>query len=320
MKKIVKRLFLFNLLLVLAAFGVLNVVAYRHAYNFTHFTPLEEFDFPEDPEDLNNIEKWKLIWEGIPTPRPENHIEPAVAFETLHFESESGSTLEAWLIRSSPEAKGTAIIFHGYTNTKSQFFTEANMLRGLGYHTLLVDFRAHGGSTGQRCTIGHDEALDVKAAFEYASEHLEGEVVLLGVSMGAVAVLRAVSEWQLPAGALLLECPYGSMLQAVRNRFEMLNLPSWGLAEILVFWGGWQNNYWAFGLNSVAYAQNVKVPTLLMYGNQDLRVSLDETSAVFAALAGRKSLKIFENIGHSSYASKYPQDWALTVQNFLEGR
>ena len=320
MKKIFKFFFISSLLLALAAFAVLNVIAYRHAYNFTHFTPLEEFDFPEDPEDLNNIEKWKLIWEGIPTPRPENHIEPSVPFETIYLESESGSTLEAWLIRSSPKPKGTAIIFHGYTNTKSQFFTEATILRALGYHTILVDFRAHGGSTGQRCTIGHDEALDVKAAFEYASEHLEGEIILLGVSMGAVAVLRAVSEWQLPVGALLLECPYGSMLQAVRNRFEMLNLPSWGLAEILVFWGGWQNNYWAFGLNSVAYAENVKAPTLLMYGNNDQRVSLDETSAVFAALAGRKSLKIFEDIGHSSYASKYPQDWALTIQNFLEGR
>ena len=42
---------------------------------------------------------------------------------------------------------------------------------------MLVDFRAHGNSDGNTCTIGYDESEDVKLAYDYISNKGEKNIV-----------------------------------------------------------------------------------------------------------------------------------------------
>lgn len=76
------------------------------------------------------------------------------------------------------------------------------------------------------------------------------------------------------------------------------------MAGLLVFWGGIQNGYWAFDHNPAEYAKGVKCPVLLMYGNMDKKVSLEEKELIFSNLAGHKELKIYPEAGHESYLTK----------------
>ena len=298
----------------LLLFAGINVILYNHAYHFTHFSPAGTQKTAR-PEQLSFGEKVTLAFTGVRNPKPVNAARPREPFRVVHLQNERKNRLEGWFI-GAEGAAGTVVLFHGYTSTKSQLLTEAEAFRELGFNTLLVDLSGHGGSGGHVTTIGYHEAADVAAAYVYARE-VDDRVILYGVSMGAAAILRAVPAYGLRPDALVLECPFATMLQATRNRFRIMHLPEYPLAELLVFWGGWQNDYDAAGHNPADYARQVQVPTLLMYGLRDRRVIRPEVEAIYRNLRGPKELVYFKDLEHQSYCKKEPQRWRAVVNRFL---
>jgi alpha-beta hydrolase superfamily lysophospholipase len=89
------------------------------------------------------------------------------------------------------------------------------------------------------------------------------------------------------------------------------------MAGLLVFWGGVQNGFWAFGHNPTEYAKKITCAALLLYGAQDEKVSKEETDAIFTNLKGKKELKIYQQAGHENYLSKYRNEWTKDVEKFL---
>ena len=129
--------------------------------------------------------------------------------------------------------------------------------------------------------------------------------------------MRAISEYGVQPTAAVVEAPFGSMLNTVCNRFEVLQVPAFPFAHILTFWGGVQQGYWAFSHNPIDYAKNITVPVLVMYGRQDNRVDVWEIEHIYANIAGPKMIKCFEKGGHELYAEAYPEEWSQTVNEFL---
>lgn len=97
----------------------------------------------------------------------------------------------------------------------------------------------------------------------------------------------------------------------------MMNAPVFPMAGLLVFWGGVQNDFWAFGHNPTEYAKKITCPTLLMHGMQDEKVSKAEIDEIFANLKGRKKLKTYKNAGHENYLIKYEGEWTKDVAQFI---
>ena len=308
----------------LAAFVAANAGAFVHAWRFTHFSA-EAGTHSPNPEQLTAFQKAGLLLTGIRNPRPQTGAGPDFPFTAVGIASPNGK-LAAWYARPNRlPARGTVALFHGYASEKSRLLPEARYFRRLGYAVLLVDFYGSGGSNGRTVTVGHHEAADVAAAVGWlrtsalpdAAE--KQKIVLFGVSMGAVAILRAEAELGVRPAANVLECPYGSMRQTACNRFASMGLPGFPLADLLVFWGGVQNGFWAYGLNAETYASRVKTPTLLLWGTADPRVTRAETDAVFAALAGPKQRHDFAGSGHEPYWWKHPAEWQQQVQGFVAG-
>ncbi|WP_216689264.1 alpha/beta hydrolase [Hymenobacter siberiensis] len=323
------------LLLLLAAFGAMNAVAFFHAWRFTHFSNEPGLHSP-NPEQLGPGRKVWLLLTGIRNPKPHNGPKPSFPVETVTIASPNGP-LEAWLARpDSGQTRGTVALFHGYTSSKSHLTHEAGYFRHLGYNVLLVDQAGNGNSAGFRTTVGYHEADDVAATFHWLKDSTSkpsgsplfwrgaggevptsGEVILYGVSMGAVAILRAEAELGIRPTANILECPYGNMRQTAYNRFESMHVPGFPMADLLVFWGGVQNGFWAFGLNAEHYASQIHTPTLLLWGTADPRVTRTETEAIFTHLAGPKARHDFHNVGHEPYWKRYPADWERQTRAFL---
>jgi pimeloyl-ACP methyl ester carboxylesterase len=306
----------FRKLLVLAGVGVLllNAVAFFHAWRFTHFIT-EPGARTSNPEKLTSFQKFGVLLTGLKNPKPSNHTTPAFPYATIYLGSPNGR-LEAWY---GPVARprGTVALFHGYTSCKSKLLTEAAYFRRLGYSVLLTDFAGNGGSTGNVCTVGHHEAADVAAVTRWLQRQ-PGSVILYGNSMGAEAILRAESELGVHPTANVVECPYGSMLQTAQNRFHSMHLPPFPLANLLVFWGGVQNSFWAFDLNATRFATHISTPTLLLWGAADPRVTRSETDAIFANLRGLKQRQDFPGSGHEPYWWKNKPLWEQTIAGFLE--
>jgi len=310
-KKFFKR-FLYATLIV---FLVMNVVAYFHAYKFTHFDPEGKIK-TKNAKELSFLEKAEALFFGVSNPRPENKKLPDGKYEVLKLKS--NKEIECWYIKAD-SSKGTIAIFHGFAGEKSGMLDKAEVFRQMGYNTLLVDFMGAGGSEGNICTIGYFEAEQVKTCFNYLKEKGEDTVILFGTSMGAAAVMKAVSDTLLKPSSVILECPFGSMLQTVEARFRSMDAPCFPMARLLVFWGGFQNDFDAFEHNPIEYAKKISCPVLLMYGGKDETVTVEESEGIFNNLKGLKKKVIFPEAGHENYLKNYTEEWTGRVKEFLSG-
>ena len=310
MKKIYKQLG-FTLLFI---FVVMNIITFFHAYKFTHFS---DSGTPKiKPENLSTSQKAGMLFFGVNNPKPVNTKSPTQKYTTLRLKS--NVEIECWSVKI-PNSKGTVILFHGYAGEKSQFISQSDEFIKMGYSSLLVDFMGSGGSEGNQTTIGYLEAEEVKTCFDYLTQHGEKNIYLFGTSMGAVAILKAIDDYHINPKAIIIECPFGTMYKTVCARFNVMGVPTVPMAGMLMFWGGLQNGFPAFSLNPETYAKNVHCPTLLLYGEQDKRVSREEIDNIFNNLQGVKELKTYPLAGHENYLNKYKEQWVIDVNGFLTG-
>lgn len=305
-------------LLLLLALLVLNGLAYLHARAFTRFLAAGERTAPI--EALRWTDKARLLLTGASIPKPANRFTPAalgLPYETHTFATTGGIRLEAWWI-PRPDCRGLVLLFHGYTDAKSALLPEAAALHELGFCTFLVDFRGSGGSSGLETTLGYREAEDVAAAVAYASQLAAPRpLVLFGTSMGAAAVLKAVADGGARADRLVLESPFDRLLTAVRRRVALLGGPPFPLAHLLVFWGGVQQGFNGFRHDPVDYAAHVDVPALVLQGEADTRVRVEEARAVFDRLRGPKVFRLVPGGSHGSLLRADPASWKAAVREFL---
>ncbi|HEY3403552.1 MAG TPA: alpha/beta fold hydrolase [Ohtaekwangia sp.] len=291
----------------------LNIVAFVHAYTFTHFTA-DTVERTKDPSELSPLSKIKILFTGIDNPRPRPRSFPKKPFQTI--EIVSTEKLEGWKIPTL-HARGTVILFHGYAGEKSSLLSRADEFNRLGYNTVLIDFMGSGGSSGNATTIGFEEAEQVKDCFEAVHQSGETNIILFGTSMGAAAILKALDDYAFSPTGIILECPFGSLYKTVTARFKMMGIPDFPMAAVLTFWGGVQNGYWAFGHNPYTYAQSVQCPTLLLFGEQDDRVSKEETEMIFSNINGPKTLKVYPDAGHQIFTSENEHNWIRDVSAFV---
>lgn len=276
------------------------------------------------PERLSGLEKIQVLFTGIRVPRPENTASPAdfdLPFETLRIPVDRTVTVEAWSIPAE-STRGTVVLFHGYAAAKEELLPEARRFHGWGYTVWLVDFRGSGGSSERYTTIGYLEAEDVAAAVQMIrSQSRSVPVILYGRSMGAAAVLRAIRAHDVSADAVILESVFDKLTTTAGNRFQLMGLPAFPGANLLVFWGGVAAGFPASRHNPVDDAPACHAPTLMLHGELDLNARIDEGQRVLHQLGDRHARLIpFPNTGHSPTLQADPEKWQQAIQEFFSER
>jgi uncharacterized protein len=313
-----KRSILILSLTFLFAILLLNALAWMQARSLTHFVNVG--DRTTKPEALSFTRKVWTLLTGVNIPKPMNVGSPedkGLAYEIHQIRDSNQLSLEAWSIRNSNH-RGLVILFHGYAASKSDLLAPAALFHEMGFDLLLIDFRGSGGSTGQETSIGFNESRDVAQALSFANSQWPGSrIILYGVSMGSAAILRAIAVEGVKADAVIIESPFDSLLNTVRNRFRIMSVPAFPAAELLVFWGGVQQGFNGFQHNPVKYAQSVGCPVLLMQGERDTRATTDQARSVFTQLSGEKRFVIFPDVGHEMLSVAQPEKWREEVSKFL---
>jgi uncharacterized protein len=304
-------------------FALLNIMAAFHAWKFTHFYEDGEV-IKTPPEKWGFFDKTSAIVFGIRYPKSKNNGTPPHPFETIHLKTATGLDIEGWYIPAAADsnkaaAKGTVLLFHGHSGKKSSSLSEADYFHELGYHTLLIDFRAHGNSQGNTCTIGKREAEEVKLAYDHISNKGEKNIILWGISMGAATITAAMDQYKITPSKIILEMPFGTLLHAVKGRVRMMGLPQQPIAGLLAFWGGTEQGFWAFGYQPAEYVKQINCPVLLQWGANDPRVTRSETESLYQNIAAKeKKWVIYENSAHQSLCTNEPDKWKAAVKGFLE--
>ena len=310
------RFFKFLLRSIVALFILLNIIVAFHAYKFTHFYNNGEITIKKQ-EDKTGWDKTKEILFGINAVKKKNDVTTDSTFKIIYLTTKDSLKLETWYI-TADSSKGTVILFHGHGGNKSGVIKEAESFNKIGYNTLLVDFRAHGSSGGNTCTIGYDESEDVKLAFDYIKANGEKNIVLWGISMGASTITKAVKDYQINPEKIILEMPFGTIEDAAAGRLKMMGLPPQPLATLITFWGGTEHGFWAFGMKPQEYVSSIKCPVLLQWGRNDPRVSKREEDILFKNITtANKKFVIYETAVHESLCKKEPAKWEAEVAAFL---
>jgi uncharacterized protein len=298
LKKLSTKLITKTILITILA---LNGMGYAGAYLLTHSKSSEKFSL------------------GVPRSQNDNYPHDFNLKYTTHkIPLPNDQWLDSWFIKSVVNYQGVVILFHGKDNSKSSLLDSAKIFHNLGYDTLLVDFRGVGKSSGNKTTIGVEEAKDVVAAVNYLEKlNLEKPVILYGISMGGAAILRAVSYYNLQPDAIILELPFTSLLSAVKTRLKNSYLPPSPMAELIVFWGSIQHGFNGFQHQPLEDAKVVKCPTLILAGERDRTVTITEIEQLYQNLNVSKNMVVFPKAGHQLLAKSHAQLWTKSVSDFL---
>ena len=299
-----------------AIFILLNIMAAFHAHKFTHF--YAGIPKAKKPEEMTGLEKAGFVFFGSKYAKSKVVDSFAIPHETVKLVTSDNKHLESWYAKVDSNAKGTILLFHGHGSSKSGIIAEATAFHQMGWNVLLTDFRAHGNSEGEVCTIGANEAKDVKSAYDYIRSLGEKNLVLYGISLGASTILTAVDHASIKPEKVILEMPFGTLLDGVKGRLRMMHVPEQPMSGLLTFWGGVEQGFWAFDHRPQDFASKLNCPVLLQWGLNDPRVTEAETNAIFKNLASHdKQMMVYARSGHKSLLKNEPTKWMSTVAAFL---
>lgn len=241
-------------------------------------------------------------------------------YETVVIETGDGLSLEGWWIEE-PDASRTAVLVHGWGGGKhnAHVVETARTYAGAGFDVLMLDLRAHGGSEGERVTMGYREVRDVRAALAWLEERgtAPGEVVLHGWSMGGATVLRAAPGTG--AGAVVTEAAYADLPPLLRQRLpEASGLPAFFTPGMFIM-GRWFLGIDAWAVRPEEDARRLYeegVPCMIIHSEADALIPFEHGET----LAKAHPEATFWRLGNYDHVKAYTHpDYRERLLRFLDG-
>jgi hypothetical protein len=300
-------------------FAAVTAMTFAQAWSMTHYQP--DWSRSTRLRELNGWDKVRLLCCGPTIRRQSNTQTPrdfGMAFETRHFRGAQDLRIEAWRV-TAPASAPVVLMFPGYGASKDTLLQAAREFHALGCAMWIVDPHGIGGSEGSVTSVGFHEAEDVAAAFREARRlDADRPVILYGPSMGAVAILRAVSVGWVQPDALILECPFDRLTTTIGNRYEWLGLPRFPGSQLVAFWIGAQQGFNGLAHNPVKYARRVTCPTLLLQGEFDESVGRRFVREVARNLGRNSRFELIPGASHAFLVTRAEKAWRGSVRSFLE--
>ena len=242
-----------------------------------------------------------------------------LSYRQVEVPSSDGLRLSAWWVDDgSPRA---AVLVHGWGADKSSrhVLETATVYEEAGFDVLMLDLRAHGGSEGERVTVGYREVRDVRGALSWLEKrgYDPDRIVLHGWSMGGAAVIQAAPGTGV--AAVVEESAYADLPPLLRERLpEDSGLPGFFTPGIFfvgqVFLGidPWE-------VRPVEEAKQLSregVPFMIIHSQDDELVPFEhaETLAKAHPEATFWRLEGYEHVG----AYEHPE-YRERLLNFLDG-
>jgi len=295
---------------------LINISAAFHAYCFTHYYDDDKIRNQQPSQGKPFLRTWRMMT-GKKLARLHIQYYPTIPYDTVLLTTANGKKLEAWYMKAD-SAKGTVILFHGLGSNKGNVLGEALEFNSFGYNTMLVDLRAHGNSEGIVSGLGYKESEEVKLAYDHVSKKGEKNIVLWGMSLGAVIISKAIWQYDLKPQKVILEMPFDRIQDHIRARARISGFPAEPFGFFVTFWAGLEQGYWGYSHKTSRYVKSINCPVLLQWGNSDEYVMKEETERIFASINSvKKKLEVYDGAGHGPLISGNQSKWDKAVTGFL---
>ena len=301
---------------VLVQLILINISAAFHAYRLTHYYDEDRVRNLRPSVGTIFLRTWRLMT-GRKYPKSLVQYYPPGPYDTVQFLTNSKEKINGWWMKADSSV-GTVILFHGLSSNKGFVLSEAYEFLSMGYNTLLIDMRAHGQSSGTANSLGVKEAEEVKLAYDFIKKEGEKNIVLWGMSMGAVIITKAVYDYNISPQKIILEMPFERLQDHLRARARVLGFPDEPFGFFVTLWTGIEQGYWGFGHRTTKYVRKINCPMLLQWGAEDEYVLKKETESIFKNIStDQKPMIVYQRGRHQSLFGTDKEKWRKAVGSFL---
>jgi alpha-beta hydrolase superfamily lysophospholipase len=202
------------------------------------------------------------------------------------------------------KAKGIPLILtHGSGDNSSQYplVHLSKFLTHRGYLTVRFDFRGCGNSDGKEENYSLSSQIkDLEVVINFIERKTGKKVGIIAKSISCVPSFIIASKRKDIAFMIALGAPYN--IRKYWSKEELEEAKKRGY----IFYKGFKYG-WKYGWEMLNFQKRYKealkrvnVPVLLLNGEKDEKVSLEEAKAIFSALGSKeKKLEVIKNSDHS---------------------
>jgi fermentation-respiration switch protein FrsA (DUF1100 family) len=218
-----------------------------------------------------------------------------LAFADVAIETDDGERLHGWWVPARSPSIGQVLLCHGNAGNVGDRVIHAQLLSTAGFDVLLFDYRGYGASTGRPDEDG--TYLDARAALQVLISQPEADserVVYLGESLGgAVALALAL---QSPPSGLILQSTFTSVREVARRHYPII--PRGVIPD---------------AYPSARRIGRLRAPVLVLHGDRDEIVPVEQGRALFDAAAQPKRLHVFHGAGHNDLVARWGAEYADVI-------
>jgi uncharacterized protein len=198
------------------------------------------------------------------------------------FTSSDGLSLSGWFIAATPTPRFTVMVFNGNAGNRSHRLPLAQAFAAEGLAVLLLDYRGFGGNPGSPTEAGL--RADARGALSYLLRRPDVDpkrVVYFGESLGSAVAIGLAVEHR-PA-ALILRSPFTSATEVAQVHYWFLPV-RWLLRD---------------RFSSIEHIPHVRAPLLVVAGDRDGIVPIDQSRRLYEAASVPKSFLVIHGADHN---------------------
>ena len=248
-------------------------------------------------------------------------------YENVEVTTSDGYTLRGWFIDKGSDT--TIIAIHGYTASKYEeeyMKPIIDILARNGYNVVAFDFRAHGDSDGEITTLGLKEVEDYTRIIDWLKSEKPDKAEKIGVigySMGgAVTIMLSAKDKRV--NAAVADSPYIDIRESGRRwimRFKGIIRSLLLLVyPLIVRFTASKARINIDDLIMYKYADNIKIPFMIIAGRNDDLVTLGEIKKFYNKLRRNnpKTILWVTDSGHVRTIKDHPREYEEKVIGFFK--
>ena len=230
----------------------------------------------------------------------ETPADRGLAFDELEFQTREGEHIHAWWIAHKRRVRGHVLFCHGNAGNIGDRVLDAELLARAGFDVLLFDYRGYGLSTGRPDELGtYRDARTARAALRRQAGVDRDRVFYLGESLGGAVALELALEH--PPRGLILQSTFTSVCDVARVLPGTRFIPPALIPD---------------AYPSLRRIRRLSAPLLVLHGEHDDLVPLDQGQALFEAASEPKRIRVFKGVGHNDLTDRAGREYAQEIADW----
>lgn len=235
-----------------------------------------------------------------------------IPYQEIELTTADGIHLAVWYTPPAEGSDSVILVAHGYNGSRPEDIYV--MFAKNGYGVLAWDFRAHGQSGGETCSLGYYEQLDAEAALTYALNQPDVEHIgAWGGSMGgATMILVAAKHPEIEA--LVSDSAFPALEDVVR-----LNTPIRIMQPFVLFFAEQQSGMDLDQVRPVdAIAKISPRGVFVIDGWDGAAIAMNSPHRLFDAAGEPKQLWAEDGVPHLKTYENNPLEYEKRVIGFFD--